>query len=205
MNTWSNLVSTDLGRNAKRLYDANDLDYHNWYHIVDCFDFLGKDIYPYDPNLDAAVLFHDCIYDNYPDKEERSKDRFLRYIQSFPEYEEELDVEAVSDIIMATSHHRTSQCKNDLEREMIRADLNSLADPEKCIRNFVRVSKESRRLYKITPQEFAKGSIDFMSRMENIVLENRDHDVEYQDFWENVLQGVKTSVYLAGTYMNYQE
>jgi predicted metal-dependent HD superfamily phosphohydrolase len=118
---WSKLVYTHAGRVAKAAYDCNDLPYHNWQHILDCYEYLHENQVTYSEALDGAVLFHDVVYKpSAEDNEEQSAQWFL---DRFPEVGCK---NVIANMIRGTKTHDLSQ-KLDMDIRdfdwLCRADL----------------------------------------------------------------------------------
>ena len=182
---WSKLLDVGVGVIAQEHYDLNYCQYHNWQHIMSCYDYLEANSVPYDIDLDFAVMHHDIIYDNKPDKEARSAD-FVR--QHYP------DVTGAVDIIMATADHLIKD-RSEAARWMIRADLHQLASPRLAMSNYVKIMNESMQLYGINEFVFAEANLKFMKTLRSAVINN--YHVEPGDFWFNIMIGVNLTTQLS--------
>jgi predicted metal-dependent HD superfamily phosphohydrolase len=180
---WSNFIGdnwmrhTVLQDRVKAQYDLNNLPYHNWQHILDCYAYLEENDVPYDKNLDYAVIFHDIVYDNLPEKEYRSTEQMLRSTPSTEAY----------DILMATRKHSIKDA-NWQSIAMIKADLHQLTIPDKTLENFSKILQESKKLYDIDTSLFIKENAKFLLELCATMTENYliDDDV----FWLEVKQGI---------------
>lgn len=190
---WSNIINFGVGIIAKDYYDINGCQYHNWQHILDCYSYLEKSNIPYSRELDWAVLFHDIVYDNQPEKEKRSADFFVQTITPFDDNGGLLnkkEQQLVYEIIMSTATHECSRGPDkDLINAMIRADLHQLTNPSRVVSNYSKILNESVKLYKIDETEFAKNNLLFMEKLEETVTEN--YNLEYDKFWTDVLSGIR--------------
>jgi hypothetical protein len=185
-NTYSTETSVQII--AQDIYTRNgSIQYHNWGHILDCYKYLEDEQVEYDEDLDFAVMYHDVIYDEKPDKELRSTGFMLHH---FPKRTR------AAEIIMATVGHKITEDTPWQERMMIKADLHQLADPVQATRNYVKIMDESIYLYKITPLEFAKNNAIFMMNMQNTVFANMQVDTD-QKFWEAVRQGMEHTIIIS--------
>ena len=69
---WTRIAETELGAAAWDILDSSRCEYHNGWHVLAMYDYLDKTNEPYDECLDWAILFHDIVYDDQPQKEYRS-------------------------------------------------------------------------------------------------------------------------------------
>tara|TARA_B110000503_G_C6910412_1_gene314429 strand:- start:39 stop:620 length:582 start_codon:yes stop_codon:yes gene_type:complete len=176
---------------AKMYYDANDNDYHNWSHILDCYDFLEKNHIPYNEDLDIAVLFHDAVYDNLAEKELRSANLMMSL---YPERSQ-----FVSSIIIATQQHSIRNC--DWKTiAMIKADLHAFLSPMKVVENYGKIMKESMKLYNVDTPTFVTKNREFMLALMNTIDSN--YKINLDEFWLKVNDGIKLSISIGGTYYN---
>lgn len=168
-----------------------NLLYHNNFHLDSIYDTAKKWGLPYDINLDAAILFHDSVYDAAPYKERRSADFMRELFKSNPKWFAGIDVDKVDSLIMTTVNHRIEE---DTDARMIRLDLAALADLEQVYTNFWHIAKESQYLYGIDIQTACQGTVDFMDKFMSTVAHNRDTDSPGEfEFWGDVLIGCTAS------------
>lgn len=188
---WSKIVHFGVGIIAKDYYDINGCQYHNWQHILDCYAYLEKTNVPYSVTLDWAVLFHDIVYDNQPEKEKRSADFFMQTITPFDDsLLNENEKQLVYNTVMATVTHECNKGPNkEIINAMIRADLHQLADAARAVANYSKIMNESVKLYGISETEFAKNNLLFMESLEETVI--RNYNLEYDKFWLDVLSGIR--------------
>jgi hypothetical protein len=179
---WSKLVDFGIGIVAKDYYDLNRCQYHNWQHILYCYDYLESRAVPYSQDLDFAVLHHDIIYDNKPHKEARSAEFVLK---KYP------DMLGAIDPIMATVDHSIRHRGQD-SRWMIRADLHQLADVKMVLKNYVAIMNESVDLYKIDICDFAKNNLSVMQSLKNTMYDN--YAVDNDTFWIDVIKGIDLTI-----------
>ena len=179
---WSKLVDTNVGIIAKEQYDKNSCQYHNWQHILDCYSYLESQNVAYDQDLDYAVLHHDIVYDQWPNKEARSAGFLIS------EYPRRI---GASEAIMATIDHSIKN-RSEISRWMIRADLHQLADKKLAVNNYSKIMNESISIYKIDVITFAKNNLLFMQFLRKTILENYTLDVD--DFWLKVLEGIELTI-----------
>jgi hypothetical protein len=192
---WSKLIGntprteTSVQIIAKEYYDLNGCDYHNWRHILDCYDYLEKNQVTYDEELDYAVMHHDIVYDDQSYKELRSAELLLKWYPGRSE---------AAEIIMSTADHNIASIAMDdlLSIHMIKADLHQLADPAQATRNYVKIMDESIRLYGITPLEFAEKNVTFMMSYQRTMLANMQLDAD-QEFWTAVCEGMEHTLIIS--------
>jgi hypothetical protein len=188
---WSKLVDYGVGIVAKDYYDANSCQYHNWQHILDCYSYLEKTKVPYVEALDWAVLFHDIVYDDQPNKEKRSADLFMQIVDQFANNLLNKDEKwFVYDLILATATHKCDTGPNqDIINALIRADLHQLGNPKLSILNYSKILNESIKLYGIDAVTFARNNFTFMKTLEETVIKN--YNIDYNKFWLDVLAGIR--------------
>lgn len=186
---WSKLVNTRVGDLAKSLYDRNGCQYHNWQHILDCYSYLEHNLVPYNEDLDYAVMYHDIVYDEYPDKEERSANALLL---AYP------DKKRAAHIIMATRNH-SIETQDQVAKWMIQADLHQLTSKQKVLENYVKLMNESLDLYGGDLRKFAKANQDFMRNL--WITMNSNHKIDADPFWEEVMSGIQITLAISHVFV----
>jgi predicted metal-dependent HD superfamily phosphohydrolase len=210
---WSRVVHTSFGRNAIRhIRDTSvelGLSYHNLAHIIEMYEFLHREGFPYDVDLDLAILFHDYVYDGKLDAEARSFAAYACAILSgnaletllseintnFTSYA--IDDSRVLRFIMATKDHELDN-HPDFVLPIVAADLHALAIPEKAVKNYHLIKEEAMNLG-LTEVEFNQKSHGFMLGLRTRVYWNRHRsdDDRLTTFWGNVMQGIDTTLKLS--------
>lgn len=196
---WSKILDTELAVKACEIMDTNEArgcTYHNGWHIREMYLYLEKTNEPYDECLDWAVLFHDIVYDNQPEKEYRSADMFVKKT-AFSGNGCNLTFEdrcRVVNMIYATENHI---CENSNQSAIIRADLHALADPVQTFRNYKLILDESMYLYKIDEKTFADNNIKFMSGLYDRVEKNMETDPNHREFYKDVKRGIVSTINLS--------
>ncbi len=193
---WTRIIDTKLGREAWDILEETTCDYHNGWHVLKMYNYLAETNEPYDECLDWAVLFHDIVYDNQPDKEYRSADMFIKKT-AFYSNECTLTFEdrcRVVNMIYATENHI---CKNSNQSAIIRADLHALTSPLDTYYNFQSILSESMYLYKIDEITFADNNIKFMSDLYKRVDMNVDLDSTHREFYKDVKRGITSTINLS--------
>lgn len=183
-----------------RIY-CNELSgchYHNIAHVNSMYQYLEDTNEPYDAALDWAILFHDIIYDNQPEKEKRSADFFLGKVEKpVGCYLLPWEQERVHSLIMCTADHivRPGTVGSSA---IIRADLHGLSNTISAFNNFTLILKESIELYGIDEKSFAENSIQFMLGLRERVVMNMDYDDEiHKNFYQKVKNGISTTIDLS--------
>ena len=192
---WSRIQRTELAHKAALLIAENNCAYHNLIHVDDMYQYLEDTNEPYDEALDWAVMFHDIVYDEKPDKEMRSVFMFLEMKEKYKGCDMDLLGEGeVAALIMATSNH----CVNHSSYSpIIRADLHALTDKVKTTQNFVKIMNESMKLYGCTVEEFAQNNVKFMTGLKERVIANSKIDIQYELFYKQVVEGIDLTIRLA--------
>jgi predicted metal-dependent HD superfamily phosphohydrolase len=192
---WSKLIETPVGYHSENIMRRNKCGYHNWDHIISMFDYLEKDNYPYDIQLDAAILFHDSVYDQRPDKEVASAELFLDYCEMYPNYYNDILTNDVFLLILDTIDHKIGKNSSKTSKAIIRADLHGLADGETTFVNYYKIMNESMQIYNIDKKTFAQNNIKFMIELRDRISKNNlIIDTEYTDFWKQVICGIDDTI-----------
>jgi predicted metal-dependent HD superfamily phosphohydrolase len=180
MSDWSKILKTNDAFEAQQLYILNPgVIYHGYGHILDCYDYLEQNDVEYDEDLDYAVLYHDIVYDDQPNKERRSADLLLEH---FP------DKKDAAEIIMLTATH--SIIDQDWRAiQMIKADLHQLMDPVLTLNNYIDIMRESEFIYGITPLEFVKSNRKYMNKLHGTIFDN--YLLTGDEFWNKVNSGIE--------------
>lgn len=201
---WTKIADTKLGEAAWEILDASQCDYHNGWHVVRMYEYLDKTNEPYDEALDWAVLFHDIVYDNHPDKEQRSAEKFVEMTK----LHEGCDLDffgkvEVVDMIYSTTTH---EVKAPHQSAIIRADLYGLTNPVDVLYNYMSIMEESMWLYKIDEQTFAENNIRFMGGnplggddrgLYGRVEKNMETDPDHREFYKDVKRGIVSTINLS--------
>jgi predicted metal-dependent HD superfamily phosphohydrolase len=198
---WSRIQDTPLAYQAQGVIDLNEdsgCSYHNWSHIVSMYQYLADTNEPYDGALDWAILFHDIVYDDKPEKEYRSAKTF-RDMQ--PRYngcsfsDNVWELERVCQLILQTSDHVVTNRQGG--SAIIRADLHGLTSPAQTMRNFLNIMDESCALYSIDKNLFAENSEQFMTELYVRVSQNVMLEPNHADFYKSVQRGIKQTIDLS--------
>lgn len=190
---WSKIQGLPLANTVTKLINSAvglyGLSYHNLQHVESMYTYLHYTQEPYNEALDWAVLFHDAVYDKYPNKEFRSAELFIELSDRFPEHT--IDKDTVTRLIQATITH---EAYDDLTSAIIRADLQGLSDTSSAIANYAQILKESQNLYDVDIKQFAKTNKQFMTALLPRVTANSMFDSKYRVFYEAVADGVSTTI-----------
>jgi predicted metal-dependent HD superfamily phosphohydrolase len=201
--TWSRIQNTELATEAYVLMNENAINgcvYHNNDHIEDMYSYLEDTNEPYDEALDWAIMFHDVVYDELPEKELRSARLFVEMCNKFRGFNLRPSEQArVYSLIMRTRTHEINPIyATEAEKAIIRADLHALTSKVKTVDNFTKIMKESIMLYGCTLEEFAENNIKFMEglhqRMGLNILAVEDEEKLFYQFVQN---GINLAIRLA--------
>lgn len=201
---WSKIQDTELATEAWKILDDSLNDYHNGWHVARLYEYLDKTNEPYDEALDWAVLFHDIVYDNQPEKEQRSAEKFVEMAQFHGGCNLDfIGKVKVVNMIQSTITHVVELPQHSA---IIRADLHALTNPVDVVYNFISIMEESMRLYEIGEQTFAENSIRFMSGnplggedkgLYGRVQKNMETDPDHREFYKEVLRGIVSTINLS--------
>lgn len=200
---WSRIQNTELATEAYLLMNENEINgctYHNNNHIYEMYEYLEDTNVPYDEALDWAVMFHDIVYDELPDKELRSAQMFMEMVGVYRGCDlDETEKQKVYDLILATASHKVlSEDVLKGNNAIIRADLHALTSKVKTIDNFTKIMKESIMLYICSVEDFATNNIQFMNGLhQRMALNIMSVDEEEKLFYQLVQSGIDLTIRLA--------
>lgn len=194
---WTKLENTSIFEKAKKKYFSDPRrKYHNWDHILRLYYHAESTLYlDYDFHLDLAILCHDIVYDECPDKE-------LRSIEWMKEnFRLQLDHDPVSDHITKTIDHNITH-----DNRMVLLDLLDLAFPMRREINKKLILEESKLLYGITDKEFSENNLKFFEKMkdnyseeklENFVFSSHGF-LQNEKYWfRQIRYGINRMIYLS--------
>lgn len=188
MTAWTQILHTELAKQAVQCINKNNLRYHNLEHVQSMYQYLHDTGEPYDAALDWAVLFHDVVYDAHKSKERRSADLFVSMYSASNEVSG-VDQDRVYALIMATADHRVTDVLNS--SAIIRADLHNFLKPLTAIASYVAIMEESMQLYNCTEAQFAEASESVMATLQESVLLNYFVDEAYSHIYSRIVDGIE--------------
>lgn len=200
---WSQIKDTELELEAYVLMNENEMNgcvYHNNWHIEDMYGYLEETNEPYDEALDWAILFHDVVYDELPDKELRSAQVFMEMSETYRGCNlDAAEKQRVYDLILATvSHKIVSENVLPGNKAIIRADLHALTIKIHTIQNFTKIMDESMNLYGCSVEEFATNNIQFMNGLhQTMALNILKVNEEEKWFYQQVQNGIDLTIRIA--------
>ena len=196
--SWSRIQDTQLASEARGRIELNELvgcTYHNLEHVESMYQYLADTNEPYDEALDWAVLFHDIVYDDQPEKELRSMKLFVEMAENFDGCTPDIwERSKVTNLIMYTRDHVV---KHPSSSAIIRADLHGLTNQLTAFQNFGKIMSESMKLYNIDMVTFAENSEKFMSNLLFAVAGNMSVDPDHRNFYAEVCRGMALTTQLA--------
>lgn len=195
---WTKILKHPVAEIAMSHYYVNHASgctYHNFTHITRMYEYLDSVKQPYSKALDWAVLFHDVVYDEKPDKELRSAELWYNLTKDDLEFQDIRD--EVFDLIMATKDHNSVSTVEPLKSAIIRADLSGLTDPLQVFYNFERIMREATIIYKIDHVTFAENSENFMRGLFDRVDKNIEIDPAHREFYKDVKRGIVSTINLS--------
>ncbi len=189
---WGQLLTCELAGKAKEHMMQNpSLTFHNWEHIERVawhaqytFEF------PFDVAFGKAIVAHDVVYDNKPQKEWRSAEWLFA-----ADGETTTNITAARHIMKTDGHQITD------DNRMILVDLGNFMYPRMTHEDFYKVMMESMNLYKAKPAVIIDASLAFLTKL---------HDNFSDDVLNNVTPmermaflGIRTGIERA--MMSYEE
>lgn len=194
---WTRVINTPLAAEAWEVIGNTECDYHNGLHVMKMYEYLDKTNEPYDEALDWAVLFHDIVYDNQPEKELRSAKMFASMVGEYEGSTLSPSGEAhVHSLIMRTVDHIVHPSVNR-SSAIIRADLHALTNPIDVVYNYMSIMEESIELYDIDEITFAENNIKFMTGLWGRVDKNIEIDPAHREFYKDVKRGIVSTINLS--------
>lgn len=197
---WSRIQDTPLASEARGLIELNGLfgcTYHNLEHVESMYQYLADTNEPYDEALDWAVLFHDIVYDEKPEKEYRSAKAFVDMVKVYKgcNLRPAKQGQAHSLIMRTVDHIVMPEVKGS--SAIVRADLHGLTNRLTAFQNFGKIMLESMKLYNIDMVTFAENSEKFMTALLHRVSGNITSDPDHRDFYLQVGDGILYTINLA--------
>lgn len=196
---WSRIQDTPLALEARGLIELNELfgcAYHNLEHVESMYQYLADTNEPYDEALDWAILFHDIVYDEKPEKEYRSMKTFAEMVEKFDGCTPDIwERDRVCKLIMYTHDHVVTQYPGS--SAIVRADLHGLTNRLTAFQNFGKIMSESMKLYNIDMITFAENSEKFMTALLHRVSGNITTDPDHRDFYLEVGDGILYTISLS--------
>ena len=159
---WTRLQGTALWEAAALAYRQPGWRvFHDFSHPVMLYRQAGAVFdFPYCPDLDAAILLHDVIYDAAPQAERRSADRALRHGCS----------EKVIELILSTESHAPGA-----DNRLILLDLSNLMDREMRRAGTEAMRQEyAARTGGVEPGGFEAGTIRYLAGLRNRIASGID-------------------------------
>lgn len=186
----------------KEQYDSNNCEYHNWDHVTRLYEIVNNWQWRYNPVLDYAIMGHDVVYDNRPDKEIRSANLTLAAIKSFIDMGEinnisDYDLNMIEQQILSTIDHKVTSIFFD--HSLIILDLYDLSIREKRLENLEKITAESMKLYGITEAEFYENNIKFMEKLKLTMQHNQTLNSINSDFYASIAKGIDEQIDHVGT------
>lgn len=168
---WTQLEGTHVFNEAKMCYDDNELEYHNWNHILNMYRWADAFGIEYNIALDLAILAHDVVYDNEPFKEERS----ALWLMQYSALMSPLDLVRACKLILTTVDHTpNSNPGNDL----IKLDLADFLSESRRKINMENIKDECIYLYGISDDEFYDKQCSFLLQLSTRLSFSGDRLIE---------------------------
>lgn len=195
---WSKIQDTALAQHAVAHIATKTTElglvYHNIEHVMSMYQYLEDTNEPYDPVLDWAVLFHDIVYDDKPEKEYRSALLFSTLKNHYSGCDlGVLDEGTVAAMILATEKHSVT---SRLYSPIIRADLHQLTNAGTTCINFGKILQENVNLYHVDRATCATASKEYMYAMLPRIAKNESSDLTHANFYSKVTRGINDVIML---------
>lgn len=167
---WTQLHDTPLWTAAKAQYDSNPLRFfHDFSHVGRLYHHAAVTYgFAYDLDLDKAILAHDVIYDDAPEKELRSADWLMLHDPD--------PSEAAYAHIMRTARHQVGT-----DNRILLLDLADLGDMSRVASDRDRLEAETCALTGCSRQDFARGNSSFL---ESLIRNFQDDKIVGRPGWE---------------------
>jgi pantetheine-phosphate adenylyltransferase len=161
-----NLTSSEVYA-ATKVYDSPSRSYHDSWHIKEMLFYVEPYRDQFSPNdfhsLQAAIIFHDCVYDPFSKtNEEDSVNVFVNIVDKLESNKSiwQSRVELVSELIMATKHHDYSDSLPELHKLIIKADLDRFNEDFENVWGYTKQLMHEYR--QVDWKDFKKGRIEFL-------------------------------------------
>lgn len=159
---WGQLLTCELAAKAKTRMHNPSLTFHNWEHIERVTWHAEHTFaFPFDVSFGKAILTHDVVYDDKPQKEWRSAEWLF-----------EMDGETATNIAAARHIMKTDGHQVTDDNRMILSDLGNFMYPKMTHEDFYKVMMESMNLYKAKPDAIIDASLAFLSKLHDNFADN---------------------------------
>lgn len=187
MTPWTKLADEPVFAAAKAIYQSDPRRrYHGWHHVEALYDFAANKFgFEYDRDLDLAVLAHDVIYDDQPEKELRSAEWLRDQLGS--------EADKACDFIMRTVEHPVSE---DGDNRMVMLDLAHFTEPDLLVYSRELVFLEYQGLHGIDRRTFLKGNAAFFEMMLSRYSDDRlaDLPADERAVFVQIREGIARSI-----------
>lgn len=194
---WSKIVHSQIGVYAFSRMTNPLLAYHNRNHVLRLYDIAAEWDVPYDPELDLAILYHDCIVDINPLKEARSAQALSYDAAKNPSLFKNYNITRAMAMILNTAGHIFV---SNVDPTMIMLDVADLVDPVQRSFNFNLIMLETCALYNISNKDAANGTMAFMQDFKTQMDRNAEKDSKNAAFWKTVSDGCIAVQHIAEHY-----
>jgi len=191
--SWSKLLHSEMGEFVAEYMDDPRRKYHNINHVRRLYEIANLLNIPYYSKLDLAILWHDVVYDEHPDKEIRSAELLKETAQEYPEWFEGVIVSSANEMILNTINHKYIP---QIDPWLIRLDTTDLSYTQQRYENFWLIVDEAKELYGIDFIQAAKNTIDFMEEFYKVAEYNIERDLQY-GVWRDIRSGCEDVSYIA--------
>lgn len=184
MTPWTRIDDTAIWKHALAAYARPEgRHYHGFSHVERLYEIAAEKRLPYDLALDLAILTHDVIYDDKPEKERRSADWLLDFA---PVADSETWAKAEA-LVMSTADHQPGG-----DDRLALLDLHDFVDFERSLRSRELLVDEFAELAGLDRETFLAGNIAFLNglagRIEDSLGEARPED---RDEWSAIATGIR--------------
>jgi hypothetical protein len=207
---WTRINKTAFWNSVSFKYsEPYGRDYHNIAHVIRLYNYAAKLKIPYDVNLDFAILVHDMIYDDQPNKEIRTNYEFIKMItksiglgMNIPEkaYLEGIVIEPLKivDMVNTTINHSPMNNLGLVSNDLLMLDLYNFATKDR-VGDFHILFDECVKLYPNVKKEDILENIKLnLIRLDSnlsVFVDNVDEkNVKYYNAWVDINLGIKEQI-----------
>lgn len=181
---WSRLEGTPIWNKARATYaDPAGRHYHNFDHVLRLYEIAAEKGLTYSLALDLAILTHDVIWDEHPDKERRSADWLLANAEGVrPEV-----LRHAVDLVMSTTRHQPGG-----DDRLVLLDIHDLQDLDLSIVNRELLMREAAEITGTSREKYLAGNAAFFAKMLSDIGGNLDRaDAGDRGSWKAIACGIK--------------
>lgn len=184
MTAWTQLEDSAIWKEAKAAYGRPEgRHYHDFAHVERLYEIAAETRLPYDLSLDLAILTHDVVYDDAPDKERRSASWLMDFAPAAPN----AIWQSAVDLVLSTIDHHPGG-----DDRLALLDLHDFTDLDRSLQNRELLVQEFAALAGADRESFLTGNGAFLEKMAGRIEDDlylaRD---EARPQWAQIAAGIR--------------